>query len=270
MIDPHDVIQPEAVIDSPLPPGKVCLFMVTPVVKRIAPKLSVRRKCIRRTARNSLRSSVLIHLKHLRMCPEIRAVRRHIDRNVPDDLNAVIIGILFEAVPLGCKHILEETVETDLLTVCLLCLPERLRIPFSQLKRPFLKAFSIVCVLDRHEQRIVRKPVLVLREELLVARCLVKAASPAGKLQDREAVCIELVIVNLRLVSLPEINGLHLALLQKPFFNQSVQVNKVRITCKSREGLVGRVPVSGRTQREDLPVMLAGSFQLVNNLTGTL
>ena len=270
MINPHDIIQLEAVIDSSLPPREVCLFMIAPVVKRVAPQLSVGRKCIWRTACDSLRPSVLIHLKHFRMRPEIRAVRRHIDRNVPDDLNAMIVGILLEAAPLGSKHILEEAVETDLSAVCLLCLPECLRIPLSQLKRPFLKAFSIVCILDRHEQCIVRKPVLVLREEPLVLLCLVKAASPAGKLQDREAVCIELVVVDLRLVHLPEIDGIHLALLQKPFLNQSVQVNKIRISCKSREGLVGRVPVSGRTQREDLPVMLAGSLQLVNNLAGTL
>ena len=94
MIHPHHIIQAEAVLHPRKPPGITGLLMALPAVERIAPQLTRCRKRIRRTSSYRLRLTLRIKLEQFRMRPAVRAVHGHINRNIPDDLHAVLIGVM--------------------------------------------------------------------------------------------------------------------------------------------------------------------------------
>ena len=58
---------------------------------------------------------LLIQLEQLPVDPHIRAVQRDVDRDIPDDLHAVLLGICPDTVPLFKKFILAEFPEIPLL-----------------------------------------------------------------------------------------------------------------------------------------------------------
>ena len=55
----------------------------------------------------------------------------------------------------------------------------------------------------------------------------------------------------------------HILFGENPFFYQLFQADKIWISSKSGEGLVWRISIAGRPQRQDLPVTLAGSLQCI-------
>ena len=57
----------------------------------------------------------------------------------------------------------------------------------------------------------------------------------------------------------------HILFGENPFFYQLFQADKIWISSKSGEGLVWRISIAGRPQRQDLPVTLAGSFSASTN-----
>ena len=69
MVNTHNIIKFQTVAHSLNPPAIIVFFQFFPVIQRISPKLSDRRKCIRRTSRNRFRIIVFIKLEHLRICP---------------------------------------------------------------------------------------------------------------------------------------------------------------------------------------------------------
>src|SRR5699024_12529962 len=91
MIYPDHIVKLVASFQSPDPPGKPCLFMVFPVIKRISPKLSGSCKGIRRAAGHSRRSTLLIKLEKLRICPGIGAVKGYINRDISDNADSLIV-----------------------------------------------------------------------------------------------------------------------------------------------------------------------------------
>ena len=95
MVDPHYVIHPKAVFHPPDPPFIAGFLMISPIIKRISPKLPRLCKGIRRTARYCLWQIFLIKLKQLRMAPAVRAVKSYIDGNISDDPDPLFIGIIF-------------------------------------------------------------------------------------------------------------------------------------------------------------------------------
>ena len=86
--------------------------------------------------------------------------------------------------------------------------------------------------------------------------------APKGPFQQWEAVKILLLIINiLRIRS--KICSVTLRLCQKSPRDQLLQIDKIRIPGKCAKGLIGRIPISGRPQRQDLPVTLSRLCQLV-------
>ena len=96
------------------PPCITGLFMVRPVIERIAPQLSGSGKRIRRTTRHRFRIALFIKLKQLRLRPCICTIQRHIDRYISDDGNSVFCRIGMKRSPLSVKQILLKAVKPDL------------------------------------------------------------------------------------------------------------------------------------------------------------
>lgn len=63
MVDTYCIIKLRSTLYTVNPPSEACFFMICPIVKRISPKLTHRRKFIRRTACNSNRGLFLIKRK---------------------------------------------------------------------------------------------------------------------------------------------------------------------------------------------------------------
>ena len=89
--------------------------MFVPVINRISPQLPRRGEGIRRTACHDRRPALFIQLEEFRMAPCIGAVQSHVDRQIPQDLDPVLVGIVLERFPLPVEHILHKTVESDLI-----------------------------------------------------------------------------------------------------------------------------------------------------------
>ena len=158
MIDPHHVIELKAMaypLDPPLISG---LPVILPPIQGIAPELACGRKPVRRTARHAFRLLLFIKLKQLRRRPGIRAVRRHIDRQIADHADSLLIRIVLQLLPLAAELILLKTVKTQLL----LQLPPRrlqsIRLPVAQALRPLIPAGVSLTVLDSHIKAVIFQP----------------------------------------------------------------------------------------------------------------
>ena len=145
--------------------------MVIPAVQRISPELSRSGKSIRRAARHRHRRQRLVQLEKFRVCPGIRAVKRHINRNIPDNFYFLLIRVGFQRKPLLRKQVLLELVKSHFLRIffgialqCLLLAEPDILIPLS----PALAAEGI---LHRHIEGVILQPVSVLFHKLLI--CLV-------------------------------------------------------------------------------------------------
>ena len=95
MIYSDNIIIFKILSKSLYPPFKTCISVISPIIKRISPKLTVRCKTVRRTTCYCTGSAGFIHLEQFRMCPCVRTVHSHINRNIADNLYAVFIGICF-------------------------------------------------------------------------------------------------------------------------------------------------------------------------------
>ena len=113
MIDTNHIVKLKAVFNPFDPPLVSGLLVILPVIQRISPELSCRGKCIRRASCHSGRFVILIELEHLGRRPCISAVKRHIYRDIADDLNALLICVGMKFFPLLIKFILLELVEAD-------------------------------------------------------------------------------------------------------------------------------------------------------------
>ena len=95
MIYSDNIIIFKILSKSLYPPFKTCISVISPIIKRISPKLSVRSKTVRWTTGHCYSLTLFIHLKQFSMRPGVRTVHSHINRNIADNLYAVFIGICF-------------------------------------------------------------------------------------------------------------------------------------------------------------------------------
>src|SRR5207248_8840838 len=73
------------------PPPIAALRQQIPSINRISPELAGGTEIVRRHTRNRSGISILVQLKQLAMTPHIRAVMRHIDRDVPHNADAQLM-----------------------------------------------------------------------------------------------------------------------------------------------------------------------------------
>ena len=192
------------------------------------------------------------------MRPGIRRIGSHINRDISDNLNAKFICVLLQGAPLLRKFVLEEAVEIRLLFRP--AFPVRYGFRFSEpdLIGPFEPASSAHLILDCHEETVIVQPESVFPAEFPERIIGGYIASFKSLLQERETVLIKLLIIHPALIVLPEVRRPDFLLRHKTFLQQSVQVNEIRISRECGKRLVRRIPVSCRTQRENLPETLSG------------
>ena len=61
-------------------------------------------------------------------------------------------------------------------------------------------------------------------------------------------------------------DAIELLLLQPSVLNELIEVDEVRIAREGGEGLIRRISVAGRVDRQDLPVGLPGFFEKINKV----
>ena len=110
MIDPNNIKQLRAVTDPIHPELISILLQIIPVIDGIPPSLPGRAEVIRRNSGDKDRPSVRVQQKVLSSCPYIHGIQSHIKRNIPHNLNSVLIRRLLNIHPLLIEEILKELV----------------------------------------------------------------------------------------------------------------------------------------------------------------
>ena len=136
MVNAYNIKQFKLGFQPVNPPAVSGLFVICPVIQRIAPELSPRRKCVRRAAGNGCRQPVFIQLEQLWIGPYIHTVKRNINRYIPDDFHVFFIGILFQSQPLFAEQILNEHVKTDFAFQLCLIFRQRRFVPQTHILIP--------------------------------------------------------------------------------------------------------------------------------------
>src|SRR5688572_20519169 len=80
---------------------------------RISPKLPGCREVVRWHAGHDRRFTMAIEPELTLVCPDVGAVVRDEDRNVPNDADSFIIGMLLQRCPLHAEHELHKRVVVD-------------------------------------------------------------------------------------------------------------------------------------------------------------
>src|SRR5699024_4919586 len=70
---------------------------------------------------------------------------------------------------------------------------------------------------------------------------------------------INFLIIN-KFCIVPKVAGIAFFSCEKSFFNQCLQIDKIWVSGKSGKGLVGRISISCRSKRKNLPVLLSSCF----------
>ena len=108
MVYSHAVKHTEHMLDALLPPGKAVLFHFRPVVDGVAPELTVRGKIVGGNARDDGRVTVLVQKEHFAVCPYVRAIVGHVNGNVTDDGDSLVVCVLFDLRPLVKEGVLNK------------------------------------------------------------------------------------------------------------------------------------------------------------------
>ena len=107
VVDTDHVKQARGGADTLLPPCVAVLTHPIPVIERISPELAVLREIIRRAAGHTGRRSGLVELEQRRIRPDIAGIIGHIDRQVTDDLDPLLVDIASQTLPLLIEQILQ-------------------------------------------------------------------------------------------------------------------------------------------------------------------
>jgi len=166
MVDPNHIKHGTCITQTTDPPLIAGTFVFLPAVKRIAPKLPIRRKRIRRASGHFGQIAGLVNLKQLRLCPKIAGIRRNIDWDVADNGNSPLICIAFQRGPLLIEPILKHLPVPDLIRAANPCLLDCLRITVAQRLWPFYESLLAIFLLERHEKRIIRQPERIGRQKI--------------------------------------------------------------------------------------------------------
>ena len=236
MVDADAVKQLAHETDPVLPPGKSVFFHFVPVVQRIVPYLTVRAEVIRGYPCDAGRLVVFVKLELPGSCPYIGRIESHINRNIPDDGDALFVGVILDFLPLTEESVLHE---------------------LPQVKHFFVNSFAcplgpgqiVIGSADCHESAEIVGTGM-LGEEFFDAfgigaalcRLVQQSETFFGKPLEFTAVgSFLLCFVDFRFG-------------EKSFFLQQGQINEVGIDGEGTEGAVGGVVLVGKTEGKGLPV----------------
>ena len=279
VVDAQQVVDAQCVAHPAHPPRVAGLFVVVPVVQRVAPQLTVCREVIRRAARHTGKAAVGVQLKQRAAHPCIHRVGRDVDGDVAQDLHVLFVGVGLHRLPLGRKLILHKLPETDLFLVFGGKGGKGLPVAQTVGLVPLHPVLHAVGCLQGHVQGVVVQPLLVgkgkgiiiIREVICTAMqpCALLAPCGVGGAQNLKAAHIQGAVVHLFGVRAPFF-GLELGGGEQPFFLQGVKVDEIGVARKGRAALIGAVAVSGGAQGQDLPDLLARLCQKIHELEGFL
>ena len=264
MIDPHDVVEAAHVTDSCDPPAVSVLLHLIPVKERIAPELPVRREIIRRAPGDLNRCQVLIELELIRVGPDIDAVSRYIDRNIADNLDSILVGVGLELRPLSDEEELHCLPEINIIFIFCPQLRKHLRLPEADIIIPLGPRAPFICVLERHEQRVIVEPERVPAELVVIGRRIFKepfACNPENRISH----LVHQTVIYVLLAVSPVLLFVFLRLKQS-VLRQHVKIDHVRISRECGKALIRTVAVARRTHRQDLPVALPALLQKIYEL----
>ena len=267
MVQSHHIIPLACGSHTLDPPGEILFLVHIPAVQGITPQLTILAEIIRGTACYSFRIQILVQQEHSRIGPHLYRVIRHIDGHIANDLDTLAVGIVPKGLPLGIEQILQEAVEVHfVLQLCAIFL-QRSRLTEFDGILPLIPGHTPELLLQRHKQRKVRQPCLLLAAEGAELLGLLKAVECLA--QHAETALIQQAKVHPLLGDRPAA-AFHLLLLKQSLLDQLIQVDQVVVACKGGAGLVGRITVAGGSQRKDLPVALTSLLQKVHEAVGFL
>ena len=142
--------------------------------------------------------------------------------------------------------------------------------PFSefQIFFPGVPGFAAVFFFQRHKQRVVRQPPVVLRPESgePAVGVPVTAEGQPQNLQPLAANPAEIQVCRI----IAPVKGIKLLMVQQSFLRQKLQIDQKMVSGKGGKALVRRISVARGAQRQNLPVTLSRAFQKVNECIGIL
>ena len=239
--------------------------MVVPSVQGVAPDLTGGGKGIRGTAGDGLRHVLLIQLEELGMDPDIRAVRRYINRDIAYDPNVPFIGVFLDCFPLAEEIVLQVFVELNIEVKMFVIVIQGEAPAHADILGPFLMGDISEEVLQGHEQGVIIQPPGVVRAELNKIRMRAEIGPVVGGPEQFYTVLIHLVVVNGGGIAAP-VDLVAFLLRQGAVVNEGLQIYIVGIARKGGISLVGRItglPVSGGTEGKDLPAGLSRRRQKI-------
>ena len=265
MVNPHHIIHGGGSGQPPNPPAVAGFFVDGPVVQGIAPQLPVGGEGVRGTAGNRSGTKAAVQLEQMGIGPNIRRVQRHIDGNVPDNANALFVGIAPQCLPLAEELVLEEPVKIQVFSQLLPLLLQSLRTAGFEALRPGKPGGAPQSILDSHKQGVVVEPKGIFPAESVIFlpgdKSFMGGAKnwiPPGVLEPKVH---------------PVGGGLpgelfQLLLPQQSLLCQNIQINEVGISCPGGEGLIGGVSVACGIQGKNLPAGLPGTLEKVHEFVG--
>ena len=115
-------------------------------------------------------------------------------------------------------------------------------------------------------ERIAAQPAFVFTIESVYVLTLFVPAALAGTAQKAGSSGIERAVIRSRRVA-AEGYGIDFLAREKAVVDKLLKVDEIRVPGKGRVGLVRRVAVTGRAERQDLPVFLSGFPEKVGKLS---
>ena len=244
VVDTHHVVQPGHVGAPALPPGETGLFMVIPVVQGVAPVLALVGECVRRHTGHAGGPHILLELKEFWIAPHLRAVGGDIDGQVPDDGDALGVGIGFDRLPLAEEQVLQEHLESARLRQLRPVLLHGLGAAQAGLVGPVGQFLAAEVVLQRQKEGVIRQPVLLLFFKLLELGGILCSAPLKGFPQQRQLSLMEPGVIHpVRIVpaGIPQF-----ILGQQLLLRQLIQIQKQRVSGKGRGGHIGGISPARR------------------------
>ena len=165
MVYAYNIVHSRIVHEPPLPPAVAVVFLVIPVVYRVAPELTVGGENIGRHTCHQHRSHITAQAEIIGIAPDIGAFKLNVKRDIAYQLYAVFIGVAFKPHILAEEKILRNFIKKYFLGVSVSELLHRRR---KTVFKPVVKPQKALFVLDfpnsREKREIVEPKVIFLAE----------------------------------------------------------------------------------------------------------
>ena len=153
--------------------------MSVPVVDGIAPELPFRAEIVGRHARDNLQLVSLAKQEELGVGPDVARVGRNEERQIADQLHALVMRVLFETLRLPREQELSKANELDLVRQLAPRLIQRSRGAPDQLDGPLEIVGAFVLVFQRAEQGVVVQPEPLGLTELFISGSEIRTGAGA-------------------------------------------------------------------------------------------